>query len=72
MGSCWCKQKDEDHDTYVPQAPANHNISTSVVQQPVSPDNTQYSFRVSNAPDPSYVDRLVLDTLDVIATLVDK
>ncbi|XP_018571066.1 RING finger and SPRY domain-containing protein 1 [Anoplophora glabripennis] len=72
MGSCWCKQKDEDHDTYVPQAPTNHNIISSVIQQPVSPDSTQYSFRVSKAPDPSYVDRLVLDTLDVIATLVDN
>ncbi|KAJ8942934.1 hypothetical protein NQ318_003819 [Aromia moschata] len=72
MGICWCKQKNEDHSTYVPQQPSsNHNIN-SVIHAPVSPVSTQYSFKVSKTPDASYVDRLVLETLGVIATLVDN
>ena len=72
MGVCWCKQKHEEHDTYVPQQhhSNNHNINATI--QPVSPVAPQYYIRVAKAPDPHLVDKLVLETLGVIATLVDK
>ncbi|KYB28945.1 RING finger and SPRY domain-containing protein 1 [Tribolium castaneum] len=66
MGVCWCKQKHEEHDTYVPQTHSNATI------QPVSPVAPQYYIRVAKAPDPQLVDKLVLETLGVIATLVDN
>lgn len=67
MGVCWCKEKDDEHDTYVPQA---HTNNTTI--QPVSPVAPQYYIRLAKAPDPQLVDKLVLETLGVIATLVDK
>jgi hypothetical protein len=73
MGVCWCKQKEEEHDTYVPQqrhSSNNHNVTATI--QPVSPVAPQYYIRVAKAPDPHLVDKLVLETLGVIATLVDN
>lgn len=71
MGICWCKQKNEESDTYIPPQSPN-SLQVHNIIQPVSPVSTQYSFRLSKIPDASYVDKLVLETLGVIATLVDK
>ncbi|CAH1973169.1 unnamed protein product [Acanthoscelides obtectus] len=57
MGMCWCKNKNEDTETYIPQT--STNISNT---DPVYFANTQYTF----------VEYLVLETLGVIATLVDN
>lgn len=73
MGICWCKQKQEEHDTYVPQLHSTsiHQATTTI--QPISPNAPQYYLKASKThPDPALVDKLVLETLDVIATLVDK
>ncbi|CAH1119549.1 unnamed protein product [Phaedon cochleariae] len=70
MGICWCKNKDEENDTYVPHMSNNHLIHNVV--RPVSPVSSQYSFKLPKTPDAGDVDRLVLETLGVIATLVDN
>ncbi|XP_056638627.1 RING finger and SPRY domain-containing protein 1-like [Diorhabda sublineata] len=64
MGICWCKQKNEERDTYIPQSP-NHLQILNIAQS----GSPQYPFKVSKIPD---VDMLVLETLGVIATLVDN
>ncbi|XP_028150945.1 RING finger and SPRY domain-containing protein 1 [Diabrotica virgifera virgifera] len=70
MGSCWCKQKNEDHDTYIPQSP--NSLQAHNIIQPLSPVSPQYPFKLTKLPDAAYVDKLVLETLGVIATLVDN
>ncbi|KAG5900674.1 hypothetical protein JTB14_005939 [Gonioctena quinquepunctata] len=70
MGSCCCKEKDEDCDTYIPQPTNNHIVHNTV--QPISPVSTHYPFKLPKTPDAAYVDKLVLETLGVIATLVDN
>lgn len=70
MGICWCKQKEEDHDTYIPQQ-HSHSISSGATQ-PVSPVSTQNTLKIPKTLSAAYVDKLVLETLGVIATLVDK
>ncbi|XP_074025971.1 RING finger and SPRY domain-containing protein 1 [Leptinotarsa decemlineata] len=70
MGICCCKQKEEDCDTNIPQPTNNHNVQNVV--QPISPVSTHYSYKIPKVPDAGYVDRLVLETLGVIATLVDN
>lgn len=74
MGICWCKQKQEEPDTYVPQlqhSTSIHQATTTI--QPMAPNPSQYYLNVLKThPDPAIVDKLVLETLDVIATLVDK
>lgn len=70
MGICWCKQKEEGHDTYVPQQ-RNYSINSNVTQ-PVLPISPQCSIKICKTTDAAYVDKLVLETLGIIATLVDK
>lgn len=68
MGVCCCKPKNEEQDSYTQQiAPIpNVTVHTTVLRPPPS-------FQcIYKPPDPDYVDRLVLETLGVIATLVDK
>ncbi|CAG9856793.1 unnamed protein product [Phyllotreta striolata] len=71
MGSCWCKEKNEENDSYLPPQSPN-GLQIHNVIQPVSPVSTQYSFKLSKVPDATYVDKLVLETLGVIASLVDN
>lgn len=70
MGICWCKQKDEDNDTYIPQQ-HNHSISSGATQ-PVSPVSAHNTLKAPKTLIAACVDKLVLETLGVIATLVDK
>ncbi|XP_019875549.1 RING finger and SPRY domain-containing protein 1 [Aethina tumida] len=68
MGVCCCKPKNEEQDSYTQQiAPIpNVTVHTTVLRPPPS-------FQcIYKPPDPDYVDRLVLETLGVIATLVDN
>lgn len=69
MGMCLCKKKREENNTYVPQNSNPHNTPIQAITAIGSP---QIYFKVTITPDSSVVDRLVLETLDVIATLVDN
>lgn len=73
MGSCWCKQKDEESDSYAPSQTNNH---FNVEQIQAIPNNTLAQYNLESPEkvcvDPQTVDHLVLETLGVIGTLVDK
>lgn len=69
---CWCKKKSEDLECYVSQITTHPDVN--VVLPPPSPTPQLFYSRpsITKSPDPSVVDRLVLETLGVIETLVDK
>ncbi|CAH0547332.1 unnamed protein product [Brassicogethes aeneus] len=66
MGVCCCKKKNEDQESYTQETTPiqNVNVRTTVFFPP--------SPAYIKVPEAVYVDRLVLDTLGVIATLVDN
>ncbi|XP_022904330.1 RING finger and SPRY domain-containing protein 1-like [Onthophagus taurus] len=73
MGGCWCKQKNEDRETYVPpqQSHNHHAVDVPRIQTPYALpcylENTEKVW-----PDSETVDSLVLETLGVIGSLVDN
>ncbi|CAG9763163.1 unnamed protein product [Ceutorhynchus assimilis] len=75
MGMCWCKKKTEEQDRYVPQIAAvavRPEISAVLPSLPSPVSRAAPKFEASRAPDPVLVDKLILDTLGVIETLVDN
>lgn len=73
MGACWCKQKNDDTETYFPQQSANHSVDGYVYQlQTDVPPEYYLESSEKGCPDSETVDSLVLETLDIIGTLVDK
>ncbi|XP_030754099.1 RING finger and SPRY domain-containing protein 1-like [Sitophilus oryzae] len=72
MGMCWCKKKNEDQECYVPQVTTHQDVN--IVLPPPSPTSQIFFNRasVTKTLDPAVVDRLVLETLGVIETLVDN
>lgn len=75
MGMCWCKKKNEERECYAPRIIEEQN---EVVVARRSPSTTPQSQRTSSKsetkpqPEVSVVDKLILDTLGIIETLVDK
>lgn len=74
MGMCWCKKKNEERECYLPRIIEEQN---EVVVANHSPSTTPQSQRTSKSetkpqPEVSVVDKLILDTLGIIETLVDK
>lgn len=70
---CWCKKKNEEQECYVPRIPADQDVN--VVLPSPSPITSQLFYgrtSIGKAPDPALVDKLVLETLGVIETLVDN
>lgn len=64
MGICWCKQKNEDFELYFEDA-------TNTWQENCIP--TEYMEDTEkDCLDSETVDNLVLETLGIIGTLVDK
>lgn len=78
MGMCWCKKKNEEQECYAPQIPIHQDVN--VVLPPPSPVPAQLLYirptpgpkPEVKPPDPALVDKLILDTLGIIETLVDK
>lgn len=73
MGACWCKRKNEESETYFPrpQAVAGEQREVRTVQS-IPAEYYLESAEKTSCSDAVTVDRLVLDTLGVIGTLVDK
>ncbi|XP_060520649.1 RING finger and SPRY domain-containing protein 1-like isoform X2 [Cylas formicarius] len=71
MGMCWCKEKSEERDIYVPQiTTVGQDVS---VLSPVTPIRPPVIYgRPLKTVEAAVVDRLVLETLGVIETLVDN
>lgn len=75
MGMCWCKKKNEERECYAPRIIEEQN---EVVVARRSPSTTPQSQRTSSKsetkpqPEVSVVDKLILDTLGIIETLVDN
>lgn len=64
MGICWCKQKNEDFELYFEDS---CNTWQDNCIPNVNLDDTQ-----KDCLDSELVDNLVLETLGIIGTLVDK
>lgn len=74
MGACWCKKKNDENDTYVPQQLQSPQITEHCMlgdSLPVSL-SPHYFHPGLKSFDAQTVDKLVLQTLGVIATLVDN
>lgn len=72
MGICWCKEKHEESETYFPQS-SNDNIDNAI--QSVTPYSAAEYYMENTekgCPDSSVVDKLVIETLGIIGTLVDN
>lgn len=72
MGICWCKEKHEENESYFPQS-NNDNIDSAI--QSVTPfSSAEYYLENTEkgCPDSLTVDKLVLETLGIIGTLVDN
>lgn len=74
MGGCWCKRKNEESETYFPRTSqvvdTEHRDARTISSIPA-----EYYLEgadKTNCQDAIAVDRLILDTLGVIGTLVDK
>lgn len=74
MGVCWCKRKNEESDTYYPRSPQIVDGDTRELRTIPSISAEYYleGTEKTNSSDPTIVDKLILDTLGVIGTLVDK
>ncbi|KAK9739419.1 SPRY domain [Popillia japonica] len=73
MGGCWCKQKNEDADPYVPQSCNNHAADVPYFQSSPTIASTYYvENQEKGYVDSDTVDNLVLETLGVIGALVDN
>ncbi|KAL1518264.1 hypothetical protein ABEB36_001910 [Hypothenemus hampei] len=74
MGMCWCKKKSEESECYAPRLDIDQE--TTVNHAPPSPipilTRTQVQRSEIKNPDPVVVDKLILDTLGIIETLVDN
>lgn len=74
MGGCWCKRKNEENETYFPRSSQTVESEQREVRT-VSNIPAEYYLENAdkiNCSDATTVDRLILDTLGVIGTLVDK
>lgn len=74
MGGCWCKRKNEESETYFPRTPQVVNLEQREART-ISSIPTEYYLEgvdKTNCSDAVTVDKLILDTLGVIGTLVDK
>lgn len=74
MGICWCKKKDGENDPYLVQS-NNVTGGEGARHEPVAPGLTGDYYLESaekGCPDSQTVDKLVLETLGIIGTLVDK
>lgn len=73
MGACWCKQKNDDTETYFPPQVTEHSVDGFVYQvQTDLPPAYYLEDTEKGCPDAETVDSLVLETLGIIGTLVDK
>lgn len=74
MGVCWCKRKNDENETYFPSAPQTINAEQQEIRTISSLPAEYYleDAQKSSCSDATTVDKLILDTLGVIGTLVDK
>lgn len=76
MGICWCKKKDGENDPYFVQSNnVTGNGGEGARHEPVAPGLTgdcYFEGAEKGCPDSQTVDKLVLETLGIIGTLVDK
>lgn len=70
MGTCCCKEKDDEIDQQQSLSEAGEEIVHTVPAVSIRPDF--FYGRPEKCPDSDTVDRLVIETLGVIGTLVDK
>lgn len=66
MGACWCKEKDQDNLIYHIATPPQQTFAPEEQNVPPTQGEDQEKKAVES------VDKLVLETLTVIGTLVDK
>lgn len=72
MGICWCKEKHDENDSYFTQS---NNDNTDNAVQSVAPYTLSEYYLESaekGCPDSVIVDKLIIETLGIIGTLVDK
>lgn len=73
MGICCCKEKNEESESYFPQQQNYpHNVVTSIQSIPNIPSEYYMESAEKACTDSVTVDRLVLETLGIIGTIVDK
>lgn len=75
MGSCWCKQKTEERDAQ--QTAGGHEDPFGYCDGLIHTVSANipgdfYTRTEKGCPDSDTVDKLVIETLGVIGTLVDK
>ncbi|KAH1010252.1 RING finger and SPRY domain-containing protein 1 [Dendroctonus ponderosae] len=76
MGMCWCKKKNEEQGCYyAPRLSTQQDVvlpPPSPVPSPLIYNNTGPTASEPKYPDTVLVDKLILDTLGLIETLVDN
>lgn len=74
MGMCWCKKKNEERECYAPRIIEEQNEVVATRSPSTTPQSQRTSSKNETKPQPevSAVDKLILDTLGIIETLVDK
>lgn len=75
MGSCWCKEKNDEREAQQATSVNDDifNFGDNIIHT-VSANipNDYYLRSEKGCPDSETVDKLIIETLGVIGTLVDK
>lgn len=72
MGICWCKEKHEETELYLPHQANNQHIDVRTIQSIPSVPEYYMEGTEKTSADSATVDHLVLETLGIIGTIVDK
>lgn len=72
MGICWCKEKHEESESYLPQQANDQHIDVTTIQSISNVPEYYMESAEKTSADSATVDHLVLETLGIIGTIVDK
>lgn len=72
MGICWCKEKYEESESYLPHQANNQHFDITAIQSISNVPEYYMESAEKAGVDAATVDRLVLETLGIIGTIVDK
>lgn len=72
MGICWCKGKHDENDSYFSQSTNENTDRTVQSMAPAISNNCYMEGSEKEYLNSLTVDNLVLETLGIIGTLVDK
>lgn len=72
MGICWCKEKHEESGSYLPHQANNQHFDVTTIQSIPNVPEYYMENTEKSGTDSATVDHLVLETLGIIGTIVDK